>query len=94
MIFVIPVYSLYYYFVLRKFIENLLSNYYYLKSHIPQSPQNRHLFSWKAQKDSLFAKYNTIISGIVIFYLLCNMFLISFNFCFLTINTWVHEKVS
>lgn len=40
MIFVISVYSLYYYFVLRKFIENLLSNYYYLKSHIPQSPQN------------------------------------------------------
>ncbi len=40
MIFVISVYSLYYYFVLRKFIENLLSNYYYLKFPYPQSPQN------------------------------------------------------
>lgn len=94
MIFVISVYSLYYYFVLRKFIENLLSNYYYLKFPYPQKFPEPTPFSGKAQKDSLFAKYNTIISGLVIFYLLCNMFLISFNFCFLTINTWVHEKVS
>lgn len=80
MILLILVYYLYYYFVLRKCIENLLIlTIYNLKFlHSPKRLRNIQLFQ-RGSKKICFRKIQSHNIVLIIFYLLCNIFLIFFN---------------
>lgn len=81
MIFVICVLSL---FTTTLYYENAPKiHYQLLLSEIPTFSQDILATCYNLEgssKRSIFAKYNTTISVLIIFYLLCNMFIISFYF--------------